>query len=100
MLLDESNYSAPTSISTVAWGDCCGIGNSPPDGDPNFIDITAVVLGFQGSALAPFLPRIDLRGLGTSPTQHPDNRVDFVDISAAVDAFQGLPYPSELSSCP
>ena len=60
---------------------------TPPDGDMDFDDITALVDKFRNLPGAPLKSRADI-----APAV-PDQIVDFVDIPWVVDAFRGLPYP-------
>lgn len=85
----EASYSAAASIAASArWGDLVGADEgSPPDGDTNFVDISAVVDKFKQAAGAPGIDLADLQ-----PSE-PDGVVDFSDISADVDAFKGVGYP-------
>jgi hypothetical protein len=85
----EINFSAPLMVAAAGfWGDLIGQGsNEPPNGDPNFTDISGLVDKFKNAPNAPGLGSADL-----SPSQT-DGRVDFTDISMCVDAFRGFEYP-------
>ena len=60
---------------------------TPPDGEVNFIGISAVIDKFKDLPGAPIRARTDLAG------STPDLHVDFANISRVVDAFRGEPYP-------
>ena len=95
---NEDNYSGPLSLPTCAvMGDVGGaVSNGtllPPDGDANFNDIFAVILGFQGQPQAP-LTMLDLEG------EAPNLNVGLADAQIAVFGFQSQPYPfSDPCSC-
>jgi len=91
--------SCPLFVATAKWGDVV----TPFGGgaQPNFADINATVLGFQGSATAPEVPRTDQRGPGVPGTANtPDDVANFMDINADVAAFQGSLYPYTAPACP
>ena len=93
---DSPVLTAPIVTTTVRWGDTAGNplnqGWTPPNGVVNFLDVSAVVDGFQGSAGAGPLYPLDLYGCV------PDRIVNFIDISGAVDGFRGKTY-SAASLC-
>jgi hypothetical protein len=92
--LSELNFSTALSIETEAvWADVAApFGGT---GQPNFVDISALVEKFR-----------DVSGaigktLGDLEPNVPNQRVNFGDISAAVNAFRGLGYLfSGPSACP
>ncbi|MGB2985633.1 MAG: hypothetical protein WBE26_07090, partial [Phycisphaerae bacterium] len=87
----EENYSPALTVWTSEWGDlvgdCAVTPCTPPDGDADYNDITAVVDKFRNLPGAVIKARADLAG------DLPDMLVNFVDISGAVDAFRGVEYP-------
>ncbi|MGB2987124.1 MAG: C25 family cysteine peptidase [Phycisphaerae bacterium] len=96
---DESNYSSPLTVSTSIWGDLVGncdvMPCTPPDGQVDFIDISAAVDKFRNLPGAPIKARTDIA------SDVPDKVVDFIDILYIVEAFRGLPYPFDgPSGCP
>ncbi|MGB0714582.1 MAG: M43 family zinc metalloprotease [Phycisphaerae bacterium] len=95
---NEDNYSTPLVLPTcVRMGDVGGAVDAgtllPPDGDANFNDIFAVVLGFQGQPQAP-VTSLDLEG------ETPNFGIGLADAQIAVFGFQSQPYPfSDPCSC-
>jgi hypothetical protein len=88
---EEQNYSPPLLLPTVAtFGDCCGPGSiqDPPDGSANFVDIQAVVRGFQ---LTQGAPRTWLNVLAYGEPN--PALINFADVQIFVLAFQGESYP-------
>jgi subtilisin-like proprotein convertase family protein len=87
----EASYSAALTVFTTRWGDlvgsCAGQSCTPPDGDADFEDISALVDKYKGLPGAVQKARADLAG------DVPDAVINFLDISSAVDAFRGLAYP-------
>lgn len=88
---NEANYSVALAIETSIWGDivghCAVTPCTPPDGDVDFNDITAVLDKFKNLPGAPRKARADIA------PDFPNRKVDFTDISYITDAFRGLPYP-------
>ena len=81
------------------WGDA----NSPSGGggQPDFVDISAIVDKFGNLASAPDTSRTDLRGAGNPGDPNvADGVIDFTDISIDVDAFSGQAYPFMVPACP
>ncbi len=98
-ILDEGAYSNPVAINTlVLWGDIVasynGVDWGQPNGIVNFLDIYAVVLGFQHTPPAPPWPLLDIHG------EIPNRNVNFNDIDATVKAFQGGGYPFDPPEVP
>ncbi len=97
---DEGSYSAALELETPStWGDVVGTfadgAWTPPNGVANFVDISAVVQGFQGLPQAAPMPWLDLA------PQVPNGSINFADISACVSGFQGQPYPfAAPENCP
>jgi hypothetical protein len=84
----------PLTVQTAIFGDVV-----PPlgIGQPNFIDISAVVTKFQGTnpaAISKTRAQMQPNVLNTSAN------VNFLDISEVVHAFQGFPYPFPGAACP
>jgi len=84
---NDTCYSQPLVIQTNKWGDVV----APYGGgtQPNFADILALVVKFQGFVSAVSKTRAQLQ----PNIPNPNVNVNFQDISAAVGAFQALPYP-------
>ena len=88
----DSAYSVSLNVAASAeWGDitgdCSATPCSPPDGQADFIDITAIVYKLKETPGSTHKSRVDLApGLV-------DLKVDFLDISSAVGAFRGEAYP-------
>ncbi|MHC5111318.1 MAG: hypothetical protein ACYTHJ_15720 [Planctomycetota bacterium] len=100
-ILNESDYSTPRTIPTTAtWGDVVGDFTEgawlPPDDVGNFVDVLAVVSGFQGADNRAPLPWLDVS------SQVPDRVVNFADIQLALQGgFQNQPYPFPATgNCP
>ena len=84
---DEANYSAPMTVTTIAWGDIVEPFGGP--NQPGFGDVTALVAAFQGAAGAPSKPRAQIQPSEPDPTLN----ISFADITVDVAAFQGAGYP-------
>ncbi len=86
-------YSAPLVLSTTAvWGDIVGATTQQlPNGDVNFIDISALVDRFKDVFGSPLRTWCDLSP--NQPTQGVNLNIDFSDISSVVDSFRGASYP-------
>jgi len=96
---NDAEFSLVGFIAMSRWGDVVGDCSVtpclPPDGNVDFIDISAVVDKFRNLPGAPVKARVDV-----SPAV-PDKVIDFVDISYVVDAFRGNDYPFALAGwCP
>ncbi len=88
---DESDYSAPMSISTSQnWGDvtgdCSGSPCTPPDGIVDVVDVSAIQDKFANVIDLP-KARADL------DPDVPNRKVDFMDTLRVLDAAGGLSYP-------
>lgn len=83
----ESEYTSALTISTNKWGDVV----SPLGGasQPNFSDVSAEVLAFQGQPTAPKKARSML----VPHVPVPGAPVNFQSVAAAVAGFQSQPYP-------
>ncbi len=91
----EANYSVALALPTSGlWSDVAGSGNpsTPPDGVANFVDIQAVLLGFQAVQITPKV-WLELEGTGDSFNVPDFSVINFSDVLRAVQGFQGLPYP-------
>ncbi|MGB2985566.1 MAG: hypothetical protein WBE26_06755 [Phycisphaerae bacterium] len=91
----EESYSEPLSIKTSIWGDVVldcpeAAPCTPPNGEVDFDDISALVDKFRNLANAVQKSRGDIAG--DPPVGIPDRLVNFVDISYVGDGFRGLPY--------
>jgi hypothetical protein len=84
---DESGYTAPLSVSTIRWGDVATPFHPGAPGQPDALDVTAMVNRFRNVAGAPDIVHTDLF------PEVLDQGVNALDITVAVDAFRGLPYP-------
>ncbi|MBI2452070.1 hypothetical protein HYV50_03250 [Candidatus Pacearchaeota archaeon] len=102
-LLDEGNFSAPLTISTVTkWGDVAGPfqngAYTSPDGRVDIApDVLAILDKFSNKPTAPSKTRADIE------PRIPDQKINITDISRDLDAFRGLPYPftgADPNECP
>ncbi len=91
---DEANYSDALMLhTTIDFGDVVGgTPGTPPDGNRNFKDISAVVRGFQSTQSEP-KTWLDLQGGNQTPDIPDFTDINFKDIDWAVAGFQGGSYP-------
>lgn len=101
--LDDSGcYSDPIVITTSRWGDVVApfaeyVGGT----QPNFADITELLIKFKGLATALVMPRADISTNGSHGTPNiPNGAMNFGDINGCVGAFKGAPYPFTIGACP
>ena len=82
-------FSPGLAVSTVTrWGDIVGpTAEDGPDGNVDFLDISAVVDRFRNLPGALPTAFVDLY------PEIPDEQIDFVDVSMVVGAFGGADYP-------
>ncbi|RME39732.1 MAG: hypothetical protein D6788_04835, partial [Planctomycetota bacterium] len=89
--------SDPGSITTAIFGDLVGDfvngAWTPPDGDVDILDLTAVADAFRNKEDRPPLEWTDI-----APCT-PDRLIDIVDMIWTVDAFKSKPYPCD-PPCP
>ncbi len=92
----ESNFSAPLSIGTSAFGNVGGpfdtqrnVWTAPePDGTVDITtDVIAAINKFGNRLGSPMKIRVDL------DPETPDFKINIIDIVHILDAFRGLPYP-------
>ncbi len=98
--LDGVDFLGPVAMATVpVWGDTVGKfhegGWTPPDGEVQIIDATALLDGFRHLTTAPATTRCDLFPV------IPDASIDILDVTLVLDAFRGFDYPFDgPSGCP
>ena len=92
----ESNFSAPLTVGTSAFGNIAGPFDSifqrwsdpEPDGTVDITtDVIAAIAKFGNRPGSPMKVRIDL------DPETPDFKINIIDIVRILDAFRGLPYP-------
>ncbi|UCC31449.1 MAG: hypothetical protein JSU86_04065, partial [Phycisphaerales bacterium] len=94
---DETNYSAPLTITTSRWGDlvrnCAVYPCGPPDGTVGIPgDVTAVLDKFKNLGPPAYNPAV-IKSRADLDWNIPNRRVDISDVTFCLDAFRGFPYP-------
>lgn len=91
----EPRLSARATGTTQRWGDVVGMFTgsiwTPPDGDTDIVDATAILDRFRGAPTAPEIYRADQVSF-SSPPCIPDQSIDIVDVVASLDGFKSLTY--------
>ena len=94
--MSESNFSAPLTIGTSAFGNVGGPFDTvrnfwtepEPDGTVSITtDVVAIIAKFGNRPGSPMKIRVDL------DPETPDFKINIIDIVRILDAFRGLPYP-------
>ncbi len=92
---EEANFTAPLPITTARWGDVAAPFNPPATGQPDALDVSALVSKFKSLAGSPRIPQADLQ------PNVPDRILNALDIALCVEAFKGTAYPfAGPQSCP
>lgn len=95
IIIDESAYSEPVSLSTAKYGDVIEPFNPPSDTQqPTIADVLALVDKWLGS---PALSKTQTQLQPKIP--NPNLGVGIADVLAGVDSWLGSPYPFEITTC-